>query len=74
MSDTVQALLCTRDWIFGKKGKININLVLFHHNSNKNFFILLEKESISVDDLTDDIFHMTLFDRHDALEEQGSLS
>ncbi|KAL6133951.1 hypothetical protein ACLB2K_066184 [Fragaria x ananassa] len=52
LPDTVQALLCTRDWIFSKK----------------------EKESVSVDDLTEDIFHMTLFDRHDALEEQESFS
>ncbi|KAL6141193.1 hypothetical protein ACLB2K_059483 [Fragaria x ananassa] len=52
LPDTVQALLCTRDWIFGKK----------------------EKESVSVDDLTEDIFHMTLFDCHDALKEQEGFS
>ncbi|KAL6130120.1 hypothetical protein ACLB2K_068501 [Fragaria x ananassa] len=52
LPDIVQALLCTRDWDFGK----------------------LEKESVSVDDLIEDIFHMTLFDHHDALEEQQSFS
>ncbi|KAL6178771.1 hypothetical protein ACLB2K_050289 [Fragaria x ananassa] len=46
LPDIVQALLCTRDWIFGKK-----------------------EVSVSVDDLTEYIFHMTLFDHHDASEE-----
>ncbi|KAL6138112.1 hypothetical protein ACLB2K_063398 [Fragaria x ananassa] len=52
LSDIVQVLLCTHDWIFGKK----------------------EKKSPSVNDLTEYIFHMTLFDHHDALEEQESFS
>ncbi|KAL6178978.1 hypothetical protein ACLB2K_050494 [Fragaria x ananassa] len=35
---------------------------------------ILERRSVSVDDLTDDIFYMTLFDCHDALEEQENFS
>ncbi|KAM5583930.1 zinc finger BED domain-containing protein DAYSLEEPER-like [Rosa sericea] len=41
LPDTVQALLCTRDWIFGNK----------------------EKERAELEDLTEDIFDLTLQDR-----------
>ncbi|XP_062013053.1 zinc finger BED domain-containing protein DAYSLEEPER-like [Rosa rugosa] len=41
LPDTVQALLCTRDWIFGNK----------------------EKERAELEDLTEDVFDLTLQDR-----------